>query len=548
MIIVGVDVGTQVSGWRVSVCISYQSSELTLYMCGAVLFTKRGNPTPGLVGHAKLEVPDAGGTRDRRLNPGAPHMAVLPLSFAHDNFGNLYLGDKRRTDRLVYSVEEICRHPGGTLPDKLKQPCDLHAFYHLMNRPELTHAVLLQAHAERTKRLISACAGVVLLIHDATELDYTSKTSLREVLGQIGRGSQRGYICHNSLAVRADTGETLGLAAQILHRRANVPKGETKKQSRERLDRESRLWLQGVTQIGPAPTGTLCVDVSDSLSDTFEYLYYEVTHGRTFLLRARENRRLQEPLAGQKYLFDALQQQPSLGQREVHVGEAPSKRGKKGRPARKGRKSEVEISYAPVTIAPPGKKLGEYQRVPLSLWAVRVWEKKAPAGEKPLEWVLLTNRPITSVKAAEELIDWYEKRWVIEEYHKAMKTGLDLEALQFTTREALEPTIAVLSCVATTLLRLRDAGRAADATTRPATDVVDPIYVETLHAYYGATLLSAQPSVREFYVRVARLGGHQNRKGDGMPGWLTLWRGWMKLQEMVNGYVHGKTSPTCRKT
>ena len=72
---------------------------------------------------------------------------------------------------------------------------------------------------------------------------------------------------------------------------------------------------------------------------------------------------------------------------------------------------------------------------------------------------------------------------------------------------------------------------------------------ETLHAYYGATLLSAQPSVREFYVRVARLGGHQNRKGDGMPGWLTLWRGWMKLQEMVNGYVHGKkTSPTCRKT
>ena len=514
-----------------------------------VILTKRGNPSRGLAWALKLEVPDAGGARARRLNPGAPRMAAVPLSFAQDNFGNLDLGDKRRTARLIHSVDEICRHPGGTLPDKLKQPCALRAFYLLMNRPEVTHAVLLQAHAERTQRLIRTCAGVVLLIHDATELDYTSKTTLREVLSQIGQGSRRGYICHNSLAVRADNGETLGLAAQILHQRASVPKGETKKQSRERLDRESRLWLQGVTQIGRAPTGALCVDVSDSLSDTFEYLYYEVTHERTFLLRARENRRLHELVDGQKYLFDALRQRPSVGQREVHVGDALPKRGKKGRPARQARKTQVDIAYAQVTIAPPGKKLGEYERVPLPLWAVRVWEKTAPAGAKPLEWVLLTNHPITSAAAAQELVDWYERRWVIEEYHKAMKTGLSLESLQFTTREALEPTIALLSCVATTLLRLRDAGRADDAATRPATDVVDPIYVETLHAYYGPTLLPAQPSVRQFYLRVARLGGHQNRKGDGMPGWLTLWRGWMKLQEMVNGYMHGrKNSPTSGKT
>jgi hypothetical protein len=398
-------------------------------------------------------------------------------------------------------------------------------------------------------RLIRQCGGVVLFLHDATELDYTSKTTLRDVLSQIGQGTRRGFICHNSLAVRANNGETLGLVSQILHQRASVPKGETHKQSRERLDRESRLWLQGVEQIAETPNGSLCVDVSDSLSDTFEYLHYEVAHQRTFLVRARENRKLQETLQGQKYLFAAVRELESQGQREVHVGDALPKRGKKGRPARKGRKTQVEVSYAPVTIAPPGKKLGEYQRVPLKLWAVRVWEANAPSGEKPLEWVLLTNRPIGSAKEAFELIDWYELRWVIEEYHKAMKTGLDLESLQFTTREALEPTIAVLSAAATMLLRLRDAGRAADADTRPATDVVDPIYVETLHAHYGNTLLEAAPSVRKFYLRLARLGGHQNRKGDGMPGWLTLWRGWMKLQAMANGYVHGlKHSVTCGKT
>ena len=39
----------------------------------------------------------------------------------------------------------------------------------------------------------------------------------------------------------------------------------------------------------------------------------------------------------------------------------------------------------------------------------------------------------------------------------------------------------------------------------------------------------------EFYLAVARLGGHMNRKRDGFPGWLTLWRGWQKLQTMVEG-------------
>src|SRR5438876_12180147 len=87
--------------------------------------------------------------------------------------------------------------------------------------------------------------SVVLNLHDATELDFTTKTTLLEQLGQIGQGTRRGYICHNSLAVRADTGETLGLLSQILHHRADVPEGETVPEARARADRESRLWVPG---------------------------------------------------------------------------------------------------------------------------------------------------------------------------------------------------------------------------------------------------------------------------------------------------------------
>ena len=466
-------------------------------------------------------------------------------SFGERNFGSLDLGDKRRTRRLVNTVDFMCRHPGGTLPDKLSQPKNLRAFYRLVDQDEVTHPVVIASHANQTQRRIAAVGAAtaepvtVLILHDATELDYTTLKALQEHLGQIGQGTRRGYICHNSLAVRADTGETLGLTSQILHHRAVVPKGETTKQSRERGNRESRLWVHGVKASGKAPAGVRCVDVCDSLADTFEFLSYEVSHERFFVVRARENRKLAETVAGENYLFDGVRKLPSMGTRSLEV---------KATSGRKGRTTTVHVSFSKVLIAPPGEKLGEYANEPLAMWAVRVWEPNPPADEEPLEWILLTNCAVDNFADACDRIEWYKKRWIVEEFHKGMKTGCGIETMQFDTIERLEPAIAVISVVATTLLSLRDAARAPDAETRPATEVVAPTYVKVLSAYYGKRL-GKNPSVKAFYMHVARLGGHQNRKCDGFPGWITLWRGWMKLQSMVDGYeaADQRTKPTCGK-
>lgn len=463
-------------------------------------------------------------------------------SFGRRNFDGLDLGDSRRTDRLVRAVDAMCRHPGGTLPDKFPKPADLRAFYRLMDCDSVTHEVLMRAHAEETRRLVAQVPGVVLIVHDATELDYTTRKSLELQLGQIGQGTHRGYICHNSLAVRLSSDargtlvpETLGLLSQILHHRPRVDKQETAKQTRERQSRESRLWRRGVEACGPPPPEVQCVDVSDSLSDTFEYMAYEVAEGRHFVLRAREERRLEEPVNGKQYLFEAVRSLASSGSRGIEVATS----------GRKARKTEVQISFTPVRLALPGKKSGVYDDRPLQLWAVRVWEANTPAHEEPLEWILLTNCPVTLLPQAFERIDWYECRWIIEEFHKGMKTGCGIETLQFEHIERLEPAIAVISAVATTLLRLRDAARAADAAHRPAIAVVDPVYVAALASCYPGRL-RGQPTVLQFYMHVARLGGHQNRKGDGFPGWLTLWRGWTKLEAVVMGF--NARPDTCGKT
>jgi hypothetical protein len=61
---------------------------------------------------------------------------------------------------------------------------------------------------------------------------------------------------------------------------------------------------------------------------------------------------------------------------------------------------------------------------------------------------------------------------VVEEYPKALKTGVSVEQLQLTTRGRLEAAVGVLSVVAVVLLAVRDAGRDEATAARPAAGLV----------------------------------------------------------------------------
>jgi hypothetical protein len=442
-------------------------------------------------------------------------------------FGHADLGDRRRTKRLVKTFDLIRRHPGGTLPDKLSIPADLRAFYRLCDCDEVTHERVIAAARQHTLEQISAFDGPVLVIHDATELDYTSLTSLTEELGQIGDGGGRGYICQNVFAVKAETREVLGLLDQILHHRADTPKKESMQQRRERESRESLLWLRGTKHLS---ADSQLIDVADQGADTFEFLEHEYKSGRRFVIRVFRPRKVyagHEALGRTHYLKDYAHSLPELGRFTMDVPAQP------GRKARKN--AEFIVRGGPLLVCRPHAKYGNHGDDPLPLHVVQVTEVKPPAGEKKIEWTLLTNEPVRTFNDAWRVVGWYECRWTIEEYHKSQKTGCQIEDMQFTTTARLEPAIALLSIVALTLLNLRDASRHSDAKVRLATTVVSPEYVEVMSLQrYGE--IRPKLTVHEFFYALARLGGHQNRKRDRQPGWLVLWRGWMKLQAMVDGY------------
>ncbi|MEQ1906473.1 MAG: IS4 family transposase, partial [Pirellulaceae bacterium] len=438
--------------------------------------------------------------------------------------------------------------PGGSLPEKLNSPKDLKAMYRLFDCESVTHQAILGSHQQYLfETTLPSRSGFTLIIHDASELEYTKRHSLSDELGQIGNGFRRGFIAQNSLVVCPETGATLGLANQVLHRRPQVKKGESRSQRQKRDSRESLLWLKGVQ---PMPADRKLVDVCDRGADTSEFIEHEANSGRTFLIRSSNNRNClvgHDEIARAKStkLHDHARGLLMLGTWELQVAgkaefKSKGRTGKKENVMRKKRTATMAVSSGPVQLKVSRSK----KSAAVCVWVVRVWEVDPPAGQERLEWFLITNHPTQSFDEADEVVAWYEKRWVVEEYHKCLKTGMSIEGYQFTDTGRLEPAIALTSITAITLLNLRDDSRNEETKDLPATDYIDTEYVEVLSAWrHGSP--RTDWTVSEFVLALARLSGHQNRKGDHPPGWQKLWKGWHELHAMLTGARIAKKIKRC---
>jgi Transposase DNA-binding len=449
--------------------------------------------------------------------------AAFTFEDAVAEMGRAQLGYQRRTARRADSARRISQNPGGSLPEKLKDPAAYRATLRLMNNPQVTHQKVLQPHIQATLERMRHTTATVVIAEDLVELDYSNQRTLA-AMGQIGNGAGRGYECHNSLAIDTRTGELLGLVSQILHHRVRKPAREGVANSRERDNRESLLWVKAVQQIGPAPDGCHWVDVGDRAADTFEFLEYEARNGRHFVVRSTHSRALEVESDEQPHLLHGL-----LRSLPAQLGWEVEVSANQGQPQRK---AQVLCCWTAVTIKAPHVRKGRHGREPLAVWAIRVWEADAPPGvNEPLEWILLTDEPIGGGGEARQRVGYYERRPRVEDYPKAQKTGLGVEQSQLQSQAGLQPMIALLSVLAVALVNAREAARTDEKADRPATDFFAPLMVTVLCVW---RYKEARPlTVREYILALGRLGGHLNRKCDGLPGWLTLWRGAMKLNARV---------------
>ena len=139
---------------------------------------------------------------------------------------------------------------------------------------------------------------------------------------------------------------------------------------------------------------------------------------------------------------------------------------------------------------------------------------------------------MTTAAQAQTIIGHYERRPTIEDDHKGLKTGCRVEHRFYETAARLERVTGVLSVVAMRLRQLKTAAR--ETPNRPAREVAPARWITLLQRAKHKPV-NPDITLRDFVRQLAGLGGHLGRKGDGEPGWITLWRGFEKLSLLIRG-------------
>ncbi len=190
----------------------------------------------------------------------------------------------------------------------------------------------------------------------------------------------------------------------------------------------------------------------------------------------------------------------------------------------------------PVTAASgPVWKL-QYKRPPLKFNAVYVSEPNPPEGAEALEWMLLTTEPIVTNEEIEQVICGYEKRWLIEEFHRVWKTGCKTKERRLRSPGNLKRILAILSFIAVRIMQLRSGFEARS--TKSCETVMSKGHWQCLHATLEPKneLPTDPPTVLWAAMGIAKLAGWIQTKKGLPPGYLTLWKGWMELEQRVEGW------------
>lgn len=432
--------------------------------------------------------------------------------WAQQQFGSCEFGDARRTRRLVKFASQVAADPDASTPGQTEQWADLKAAYRLIDNEKVTFDAIAGPHWQATRQ---QAPGTYLISCDTTEVDFGWDNEATG-LGPLGKGSGRGFLLHSGLMIQADTEEVVGLAGEKIRYRKPAPKKESSTRRLTR-DRESLVWGELIDQIGPPAEGLRFIDICDRGADNFEVYCKLLLNHHDWIVRAARLNRVVQYENEEMPLSDCLEKLPLAGTYQL------SYRSHEQGP----RTAHIEVRIGSVMMPAPRQQSPWLRALGITLIGmnvVEVREVNAPQGVEPLHWVLLTSLPVTSFDEAWTVIAYYEKRPIVEEFHKAFKTGCRIEERQYETSERLEAIAGLLSVTAVRLLQLRSAAR--ETPERAATDVLPAHWVTVLSRLRGGRRIE---TVRDFYRQLAGLGGHLLRKSDGEPGWITLWRGFEKL-------------------
>jgi len=452
-----------------------------------------------------------------------------------DEFVNVPLGDTRLTRRLGELAAAFAEQPAAAIPKATGNWSQACAAYRFLDNERVTAAAVLSTHIARTLRR-AAHQPLMLAVSDTTSLNYSDRPHTTG-LGPIGNNADKptGLFLHTLLAFTPD-GQPLGVLDAQNWAREPAQFGSTRQRNRKPVaEKESAKWLRSYEALAGHATTTAqtrWVMIADREADIYELFERPAAQpsGPALLIRSQHNRGVD----GLKHkLFAQLARAPQAGSLRVQV---PAK------PGRRARTALLTVRFCEVRLASPWLKA---ERPPLTVWAIEAREEHPPRGAGPLHWRLLSSLPVTTLDEAVEKIRWYCVRWGIEVFHKVLKSGCAVEALQLESAARLVRCVTIKLVVAWQTMALCKLGRE-----QPDTKISE-LLEETAWRVLVAATHRDQPRPRgvprasEAVQWIGRLGGHLGRRGDGTPGPFTLARGLERLHDITVGWELAHTIKNC---
>lgn len=450
------------------------------------------------------------------------------MRWAEVEMETIDLGDRRLNQRSLNIIEGLGLAPGKSIPQAFQEWKALKATYNFFDNDLVSEEKILAPHLEKTIERIKEYP-VVLLISDTTDINYTTKNSMenKERLDN----KQEGLWLHATIAV---TSERLNLGiiqANFWHRESEVAeKSSSYRTARDKASiekKESYRWLesyQKACKIAREAPETQVINITDREGDIvelFELAESEMKEngsGAYFIIRSQYDRLIEttknEADETNSKLWQELKNAEPVGEVEFTI----STRGD-----RKARKVKQQLKAVSVTLKPANKKKT------VKVNAIMAIEEKPPKGEDPLIWVFITNLPIKSFKDVSKIIEYYLCRWQVELFFKVLKSGCKVEERQLQTTDRIKNLIAIFLILSWRVMFTMMLGRICGEMS--CADIFEDAEWKSVYKILNKkkALPRKPPSLGEFIIMVAILGGYVDRKGEEPPGVKTMWKGMARM-------------------
>jgi hypothetical protein len=449
------------------------------------------------------------------------------MSWVEDEMELIDLGDHRLNQRSFSILEGLGLAPGRTIPQAFQAWSEIKATYNFFNNGLVSEEKILAPHLVKTIGRIKEYP-VVLLTSDTTDINYTTKSIMKNK--ERLDNKQNGIWLHATVAI---TPERLNLGliqANFWHREKEVAKKDSaSKKARSKApieEKESYRWLksyQKACDIAKEAPGTQIINISDCECDIIEF--FELAESKNneefkanFIIRSQYDRLIEtnntEADEVVNKLWGKLKKADSLGELEFTI----STRGN-----RKARKVKQDLKAVKVTLTPSEKKKS------ITVNAIMAIEKQAPEGEDPVIWIFITDLPIKTFKDVCKIIEYYLCRWQIELFFKVLKSGCKIEERQLQTVGRIKNLMAIFFVISWRVMFTMMLGRLCGEMS--CIDLFDEAEWKSVYKILNKkkALLRKPPTLGEFIVMIAKLGGYVEQKDGEPPGVKTMWKGMARM-------------------